>query len=80
MLKEASGEVIGYRNIDYNKQKRSDDTYYYKHSELACYTCIVGSGNLEKTKIENYPYNLKQAYYNALARERWNLNKLNVTL
>lgn len=79
LLKEASGEIIGYRNIEYNKQKRNDGTYYYKHPELACYTCIVGSASLEKTKIENYPYNLKQAYYNALARERWNLNKLNVT-
>lgn len=80
LLREASGEIIGYRNIDYNKQKRDDESYYYKHSELACYTCIIGSANLQKVKIQDYPYNIKQAYYNTLARERWNLNKLNVTL
>ncbi|MCI8352063.1 MAG: hypothetical protein HFJ58_00270 [Clostridia bacterium] len=80
ILQEAAGNVVGYRSIDYDKQKNENGDYYYKHKELACYTCIVNSANLEKKKIQNYPYNLKQAYYNTLARERWNLNKLNVTL
>lgn len=80
ILQEASEEIKAYRSIDYDKQRNEDGSYYYTHKELACYTCIVNSANLEKKEIQNYPYNLKQAYYNALARERWNLNKLNVTL
>ncbi len=84
ILQEASGEITGYRSIDYDKQKREGETeeetsYYYKHNELACYTCIVSSTSFEKKKIEEYAPNLKRAYYNTIARERWNLNKLNVT-
>lgn len=84
LLQEASGEIMGYRSIDYNKQRRQGETeediiYYYKHNELACYRCIVNPSKLEKKKIKEYNYNIKQAYYNVLARERWNLIKLNVT-
>lgn len=80
LLEEATGEITGYRSIDYDRQKNEDGTYYYLHRELACYTCIVNSSVGEKKEIEDYPYNIKQAYYNTIARERWNLNKLNVTL
>ena len=79
-LENITVPINGYKNIDFDKQRREDGTYYYRHNELACYTCIINSGNLENKKIQEYMNNnIKQAYYNAIARERWNLNKLNVT-
>lgn len=88
-LENATETIIGYRSIEYDKQKRynedkKEDEYYYKELipgkiPTACYTCIVDSSNLEKKKIKDYSDNIEQAYYNTIARERWNLNKLNVT-
>lgn len=79
ILEGATGEIKGYRSIDYDKQKNEDGTYYYLHNEKACYTCIVNSGSLVNKDIIDHKYNLKQAYYNTLASERWNLNKATVT-
>lgn len=68
--------VIGYKSLDFRRMQTQDKTgYYYKHRELACYTCIVNSLNedIETSKLEPQ---LSQAYYNALARERYDLDKI----
>lgn len=69
--------IIGYKNIDFRKLQNSQDKtkYYYKHKELACYTCIVNSLNedIDKTELTNEQI---RAYYMALARERYDLDKI----
>ena len=88
-------KIVGYKIGDFEKNKvevykagRVDETeerYYYKHDETACYNCI--NGILENnTPIYEYIKNLrdsndkefriKQAYFTALARERYNTTKL----
>lgn len=70
--------VVGYKAIDFNFVKNSDDkiSYYYRHPEYACYTCVVNSLD-EDIEINNISdNNLKRAYYSALAREKHNLDKV----
>ena len=69
--------VVGYKSLDFRRlQNPKDNTkYYYKHSELACYTCIVNSLN-EDEEIENLSPTLLKIYYRALARERYDLDKV----
>ena len=68
--------VAGYRAADFrrirNKVKESE--FYYKHTELACYYCIVSSLNRE-IDLKNLDANKLQKYYYALAREKYNLYK-----
>lgn len=70
--------ITGYKSLDFRRHQNPNDNtkYYYKHSEYACYTCIVNSLNqdIEIQKIES-PQLLK-SYYSALARERYDLNKV----
>ncbi len=63
--------IIGYRKVDFEASSvelsSEDIQYYYKHTNLPCYNCIVGRNydkelNLTTTK--------QQALNNALARER----------
>lgn len=74
----------GYRSIDYvqkiYKDSAGDRKAYYKHaadgtSELSCYYCLVNRANyrqLDKATWVGGIYNSGiQAYYNALARERY---------
>lgn len=78
-----SGNLIGYRNIDFDIIKVSDenqarDGYYLPHAESSCYECIVAakSSNTIQEALDNNP-SLKKAYYTALARERYNNYKTN---
>ena len=85
----SGNEIVGYKSVDFvqRKQKVTDkdtgnakNVYYYKHDEQACYECIVnskvGSAHEENGQLKNTINNkLKKAYYSALARERYNLDK-----
>ena len=93
-LREATS-IVGYKIGDFEKNKVEeyktgsiDDTeekYYYKHDETACYNCINGPLQ-ETTPIYNYIKSLsgsnkiKKAYFTALARERYETKKLSDTL
>lgn len=74
ILKSATGTVTGYKSIDFEKRRDPDNEGFYKYNrkELACYTCIVNPLSEEGTVLNN---NLKQALYNAIGKERYNLNK-----
>lgn len=74
----------GYRSIDYvqkiYKDSAGDRKAYYKHaadgtSELSCYYCLVNRANYRQLDNATWVggiYNSGiQAYYNALARERY---------
>ena len=69
--------ITGYKSLDFRRHQNPNnkEKYYYKHSELACYTCIVNSLN-EDTEIQDVPSELLKSYYSALARERYDLNKV----
>lgn len=68
--------ITGYKSLDFRRHQYPNDNtkYYYKHSEYACYTCIVNSLN-EDTEIQKLSPVLLKSYYKALARERYDLNK-----
>ena len=82
---EATGSnYTGYRSIDYvqkiYKDSAGDRKAYYKHaadgtSELSCYYCLVNRANYRQLDNATWVggiYNSGiQAYYNALARERY---------
>ena len=71
----ADNNIIGYKSVDFQRRKSEDEThYYYLHREYGCYKCIVDTLDTE-LNIENLSQNKKQAYYNALAREKNNLYK-----
>lgn len=70
--------ITGYKSLDFRRYQNPNNNkeYYYKHRELACYTCIVNSLNqdTEIQKIESSQ--LLKSYYSALARERYDLDKV----
>ncbi len=70
-------EVVGYKSIDFRRTQNTEDTtkYYYKHPEYACYTCIVNSLN-EDVEVNTLPVELQKIYYKALARERYDLDRV----
>ena len=75
--------VTGYKSLDFRRmQNKQDNTkYYYKHPQYACYTCIVNSLNedirLEEVDaVDTVLHRLMQSYYSALARERYELDKI----
>lgn len=68
--------IVGYKSIDFKRQQNSDRTkYYYKHTEYACYTCIVNAldNDIDVTKLSDQQL---KAYYSATARERYDLDKV----
>lgn len=69
--------LIGYKSLDFRKLQNSNDSqlYYYKRPEYACYECIVNSLN-EDEEISTLPPTLLKSYYSALARERYDLDKI----
>lgn len=93
----ATGYKIGsFEKQTYEAQKKDEDgnlvsdtqgnpvtenKYYYKHNELACYNCINGNA-INKGSIYDYvrddstDSNVKISYFTALARERYNTTKL----
>lgn len=71
----ADNNIVGYKSVDFQRRKSEDEMhYYYLHKEYGCYKCIVDALD-ETLNIENLSQNKKQAYYNALAREKNNLYK-----
>lgn len=93
----ATGYKIGsFEKQTYEAQKKDEDgnlvsdtqgnpvtenKYYYKHNELACYNCINGNA-INKGSIYDYvrddstDSNVKISYFTALARERCSTVKL----
>lgn len=69
--------IIGYKAIDFRKMQNTQDKtkYYYKHKEQACYNCIVNSLN-EDINMSELTNEQLRAYYSALARERYDLDKI----
>ena len=80
--------AVGYKAIDFNKVKynvtineQTKTNYYYKRKEYACYDCIVSTNKMsseQKTIKQILEENdtLKTIYNTALARERYNLDKV----
>lgn len=78
-----NNSIIGYKAVDFEKIRytitnslgESEIRYYYRHSELSCYTCIVNTldNALDINLLSNKQ---KQAYYMALARSRYELDKV----
>ncbi len=73
----SSGPIVGYKSVDFKKLLNPEDKtkYYYKHWEYACYECIVASLD-EDINIDNLTNSELQAYYTALARERYDTDKI----
>lgn len=68
--------IVGYKSLDFKKVQNLDqEGYYYKHPEYACYTCIINSLN-EDVDLEQLSPTLLKSYYSALARERYDLDKI----
>lgn len=77
-------QLIGYKSADFvklryeyvNQNDEDEYRYYHRRREYADYACIVDSTNtaLDLEKISNSK--VKNAYYTALARERYNLDKV----
>lgn len=89
-LQGGSGEIRGYKNIEFEQQagKKDGNTLeYYKHQELACYYCIVNSlynnSRLDIFNTSHEQYNSdnwrarRTAYYKAISREKQNKYKTN---
>ncbi len=80
-----ANNVVGYKSQDFRKVKYEVNTgtgetaeeYYYRRGEYACYNCKISLAVEERElqQILNENPTLKQKYYRALARERYNLNK-----
>lgn len=84
---EKGKSVIGYKSSDFEKVKyevtdneNTEIRYYYRRPEYACYNCVISTSNSGTNKsiseILNENSSLKSAYYTALARERFNLDKV----
>lgn len=74
-LLNQNNEVSGYKTLDFRRWQNSErNGYYYKHHELACYTCIVNLLN-EDLDITKLSLVLQKSYYYALARERFDLDR-----
>ena len=92
---DVSKPIVGYKIGDFEKTKvevytnvetaETEEKYYYKHDETACYKCINGALNIN-TNIYNYvrdvnvPNEIRKAYFSALAREREKTKKLSERL
>ena len=82
-LKNANN-LIGYKSADFVRVKyettvngNDEYRYYYRRREYACYKCIVKSSKFDLSKLNEPEYSsVKTAYYTALARERYNLDKV----
>ncbi len=70
--------IQAYKKVDFTKHRIDGDNkihYYYKHSEYGCYQCIINSLN-EELEISNLDIKIKRIYYQSLARERYNLDRV----
>lgn len=83
--------TIGYKSQDFKKVKyeginedgQNAYKYYYRRPEYACYECIVDTGGISEidwSNLNSASISIKQAYYTALARERYNLDKVTKVL
>ena len=75
-----NSHVVGYKSIELKRVQNSLDhtKYHYKHPEYACYTCVVNSLNeeVDEEVFKKLPKVLQESYYRALARERYDLDKI----
>lgn len=69
--------LTGYKSIDFRRLPDAEDKtkYTYKRMEYACYTCIVNSLD-EDVSLEELSPTLLKEYYRALAKERYDLDKV----
>ncbi|MBR6504373.1 MAG: hypothetical protein IKT41_01410 [Clostridia bacterium] len=83
---QETGVVFGqaYLNIDFRRQtvKVDENTnyYYYPQEAQACYDCIVSQNGVNSEIINNTGFkgtDLGKIFYRALAREKYNLYKVN---
>lgn len=83
--------ATGYKSADFKKVNyHKDETtgaykYYYRRPEYGCYDCIVDSYEVstdqEDNSINSIPDGaIKRSYITALARERYNLDKVTKAL
>lgn len=77
-----SANIRAYKNIDFLRQNVFDTQgmarYYYKHNATLCYDCLVNTRGSKEENIEEIletmPQYVKETYYTALAREKYNVN------
>ncbi len=77
--KSNNNNLIGYKSSDFTKLKYEENDsykYYYRRPEYACYKCIVDYSNNAEFDLSDATDTVKKAYYTALARERYNLDKV----
>lgn len=69
--------LTGYKSIDFRRLPDAENKtkYTYKREEYACYTCIVNSLD-EDVSLEELSPTLLKEYYRALAKERYELDKV----
>ncbi len=82
----------GILNIDFERRmyidKEKNTKYYFPHSQIGCYYCIVTQTNVEKDEdlvgdlikyiSDKKPRKIAEAYFTALGRERYGLYRTNV--
>ena len=77
--------MCGYNKTEFSVQEQIDSSgnatgnYYYEHPETACYYCIVNNSGSDIDTLDPSDANYSKkitAYYNALAREKYNLSKI----
>lgn len=75
-VRNGSG-LTGYKSIDFRRLPDAEDKtkYTYTRMEYACYTCIVNSLD-EDVSLEELSPTLLKEYYRALAKERYELDKV----
>lgn len=80
------GDVIAYKNTDFLRQNlfngEGQSMYFYKHYSSMCYECLVSTSGNSDYSIEEVlkdtaiPQKVRNAYYTALAREKYNTDIL----
>lgn len=79
---QTATNVVGYKNTDFLRQNifsgNGISKFYYLHNAELCYDCLVNSQGTDSTNVENAltsaSQEVKKAYYEALAREKYNAN------
>ena len=66
--------IVGYKSVDFMMIKDNESRYYYRHKEYADYYCIVNTLDAE-ISFKDLTNEQRRAYFYALARERYDLNK-----
>ncbi len=75
--KELKGTITGHNKSEFKLKQLEEDgtiTYVYQNSAKACYYCVVRASDAGLPS--NASNNVKTAYYNALAKEKYKLVKI----